>query len=156
MSLPSRLRFPMQICGELRLTPDGGFATVDGNRGHVFAEGKCGEHARDCVEVLCDRAVLNDCVRLVNLVEVTCAVQEDRAGIDARIHTQQRHADALEVASRQRPETAVRIPVLRADAWMEHERSNSRDAEDGLLQDDFAARDRQVWPQPLEKRTRLL
>src|SRR4030095_13288039 len=125
MSLPSRLRFPMQVCGELRLTPDGGLASSDRDRPHMFAAAKCGEHTRDRVEVLRDRAVLNDCVRLFDLVEVTRAGREDRAGSYARIHTEQGHADPLEVAARQRPEAAVRIPVLWARAWMEHESTDS-------------------------------
>src|SRR5262245_20356929 len=133
MSLPSCLRFPMQICRELRLTPDGGPAALDRNWLDTFAAGECGEHACNRVEVLRDRAVLNDGVRLFDLVEVTRTVQEDRAGVDAGIHAEKRHADALEIAARQSPEAAVGVPVLRADAWMENERPDPRNAEDGLL-----------------------
>src|SRR6185295_10989365 len=102
MSLPSCLRFPMQIRRELRLTPDGRRASLSGDRPDGLSARECGEHACNRVEAVSDRAVLDDSVRFADLVELTPAMQEDRAGIDARIDAQKRHADALEIATRQR------------------------------------------------------
>src|SRR5256885_3490031 len=155
MSSPARVPFPAEIRGELWLTPDGGRPALDRNRLHLLAAAERGEDARDRVEVFRDGPVLDDRMRLADLVVAVRAVEEDRARVDPRIDAQQRHADALEVAARQCPEAAVRVAVLGADAGVEHERPHARDAEDRLLEDDLAARDREVWPQPLEELARL-
>jgi hypothetical protein len=39
---------------------------------------------------------------------------------------------------------------------MQHERTDARDAEDRFLEDDLAARDRQIGAQPLEKFARFV
>src|SRR5207248_8202047 len=82
------------------------------------------EYPSDRVQVLRDRAPLDHRVRFLDLVERIGAVQEDRSGIDPRIDAQERHAYAIQVAARQRPEAAVRVAILGADPRMHHERAD--------------------------------
>src|SRR5436309_15098529 len=128
MSSPARVPLPAQIGGERRLTPDGRRTSIDRYGWHLLAAAQRGEHVADRIEVLRDRPVLNDRVRLLDLVEVVGAVQKNRTRVDSRIDAQQRHADAVEIAPRQRPEAAVRVAVLGADAWMQDERADAREA----------------------------
>ena len=135
----------------MRLTPDRGFASVGRDQRDVLAAADRDKDIGDDVEVLSDRTVLNDSVRFLDLVEVVRCVEEDRAGVDAGIDTQQRHADPIEVTPRQRPETPVRIAVLRADARVQNKGAEARDPENRLLEDDLAARDYEIRLQIREK-----
>src|SRR5882672_1113572 len=155
MAPPAGLPLPAQVGGQLWLSPDRGLASFGRYRRDVVAPAEAPEHFRDGVQVLCHRPVLDDRMRLVDLVEGIRSVQEDRSRIDPGIDTKQRHADAVEIAPRQCPEAAVRVSVLGADAGMQHEGSHAGNAEDRLLEDDLAARNREVRPELLEERLRL-
>ena len=59
------------------------------------------ERVGDSIQVLEDDAVLNHGVWLPHFVERTGGVEQDRAGVDAAIDLEQRHADAGEIAVRE-------------------------------------------------------
>lgn len=88
-------------------------------------------------------AVLRDDVRFVG-VGGDGEVPEDRTGVDAAIDAQQRDADIRPISPRARPEAAVRVAILRADAGMQHEGAERRDREDRFFEERLAACDRQL------------
>lgn len=126
---------------------------IDGR--HLLAAAEREEDAADLVKVLDHRAVLNHRVGFADLVDGAGAVQINRTGVDAGVHLQQRHADALEVAVDQGPEAAVSIAVLRTDPGVHDKSPDARDLEDVALEDHLAARDRDVRLQALQERARL-
>lgn len=71
-------------------------------------------------------------------------IAEHRAGVDAAIDSQERHADVLMIAGRARPEAPMCVAVLGADAGMHHEGAQLRDREHLFLQQRLAPRDDEV------------
>ena len=138
----ARCQLPSQVVRQPRLSPGGRSAPGRVDRLHVLAACERRECPADGVQVVDDGPLLNDDVRVAALVVVQVRVQIDRAGVDPVVHAQQRHADAIQVAIRQRPEAAVRVAVLGADPRVQDERAGSWDLEDLLVEQHLAACDR--------------
>ena len=93
--------------------------------------------------MLGDDAVLRDDVRFAG-VGGDAEVPEDRPRVDALVDAQERHADVAVIARRLRPETAVGVAILGADARVHHERAEPRNREDTLGEQRLAARDDEI------------
>src|SRR5688572_5418330 len=136
---------PAQILAEPRLAPLA--RAPAGNRD--WSDGT----VRNRAQALCDRrqilehdAMLNHDVRLGSLVERIAEVAEDRPRVHAAIDLEQRQPHAREVTVRERPETAVRVSVLRTDAGMKHERPSGWNREHARPDDLLAEGEHHVWP----------
>src|SRR5688500_8095975 len=120
---------PFEVARHARLPPNRGGPThrverrretaADGNE--LFAE-------RD--EILQDNPVLDDDVRLRDLVVRTAVVPVDGPRIDTGVDAEQGHPNFPVVIVCQCPEAAVRVAVLWADAGMQDERAVRGDRED--------------------------
>ncbi len=94
-------------------------------------------------------------MRLLHFVEVVGRLQVNRAGVHTPVDPQHRHAHALEVAVGERPEAAMCVAILGADAGMKHEGAYARQLEDLRLQDHLAAGDGDVRLERGEKLARV-
>ena len=123
---------------------------------HLVAVMEREQRSPDGVEVLEHHPVLDDGVRFNDLVHVARGVEVDRTGVDPGIHSKQGHADPLEIAIGERPETPVRIAILGADAGVQHERADPGLFEYLGFQNHFAAGNKEVWPHGREEPPCLL
>lgn len=135
---------PPQIVCEAWLPPRGRATPVSGDDRDVVAPADRKQNPFDGLEILQHDPMLNHDVRFTYFVEVIPRLEIDRPGVDAGIRFEKRHPDAIEIAVDERPETAVGIAILRADARVQHERAGTRHLEDLRLQDHLAARDDEI------------
>ena len=87
---------------------------------------------------------MNSDVRLAQRIEGVAVVAVYRTGIDAVIDRKKRHASIAGVVRSERPETTVRVAVLRTNARVQHERPESRRQVDRAFKQPFAARNGKV------------
>src|SRR5438093_12588791 len=102
-----------------------------------------------------DGPMLQHDVRFPRGIRVDAKVAEHGTGVDAAIDPQERRADVPRLAHRQRPETAVRVPIFRADAWVDDVRPERRLREDPFGENRLAPGDYEIRPPLAEKRRGL-
>jgi len=100
------------------------------------------------VQVIEDDAMLNDGMRVFDVVEVAPVVTVDRACIHSLVDAQQCHAYMFEVVIGEGPETTVSVSIFGADSGMHYECSIRRNGEHAFLQQRLAPRNHDVRPTP--------
>ena len=69
-------------------------------------------------------------MRLFHFIKFVTIITIDWSGVDARVNPEESHADLVEVAVRECPETTIGVPVFRTDTIVHNECPLRRDGKD--------------------------